>query len=165
MALAVTHVILTIILLDLARHYLFGKKNFPRYLLVVGGIAGLFPDIDIILTWFYQLLTGSSLNLHRLFTHNLLFPVILLAFAFFFHYQKNLKWAKLSYVVSFGWFFHLLLDCFYGGPETFLQPLWLFNPFCPFRGISSLTATYIDAIILVLWLLHEELHQKIKDYF
>ena len=47
MALAVTHVILTIVILDLFRHYVFKKSKFPRYWLVIGGIAGLFPDIDI----------------------------------------------------------------------------------------------------------------------
>ena len=47
MALALTHVLLVIVLLDLFRHYVLSKKKFPRYLLVVGGIAGLLPDIDV----------------------------------------------------------------------------------------------------------------------
>jgi len=50
---AVTHVILTIILLDLFRDYLM--KNHKRYLtlhtLFIGGVAGLLPDIDILLGW------------------------------------------------------------------------------------------------------------------
>ena len=54
MALAVTHVLLTIIVLDLLRHYVFDKKKFPRYLVVIGGIAGLVPDIDILFNWIYN---------------------------------------------------------------------------------------------------------------
>ena len=39
MALAVTHVLIVIILLDLIRHYIVGKEKFPRYLVIIGGIA------------------------------------------------------------------------------------------------------------------------------
>lgn len=163
MALAVTHVILVIVALDIFRHYLFGKGKFPRYLLVVGGIAGLFPDIDIPLSWFYGLITSSTVSLHGTFTHSLLFPLLFLAAAGFLHYQGKMKWAKIGYIVSFGWFFHLGLDCLYGGYKDFLWPFFVQN-FCPQFNLYAY-ATSIDALILVFWLVHEELHQKIKDYF
>lgn len=164
MALAVTHVILTIVLLDLFRHYVFGKHKFPRYLLVVGGIAGLLPDLDIILAWFYHLFTNSSLNLHGTFTHSLVFSIIFLSLAIILHYKKNLKWAKIFYVISAGWVFHLFFDCLFldYGLKNFFWPLQL-KTFCPSWGINQY-AIHIDAIILVLWLVHEEIHNKIKDY-
>ena len=164
MALAVTHIILTIVVLDLLRHYVFGKKNFPRYLIVVGGIAGILPDIDIPLSWTYNLIFGTSVNLHGMFTHSIIFPVLFLLIGVGLHYGKNEKWAKIMYVISFGLFFHLALDCLYGGYKTFLWPFSMSTGgFCPQWGISN-HATSIDAIILVTWLIHEEMHKRIRDY-
>jgi len=163
MALAVTHVILTILILDLFRHYIFGLKKFPRYLLVVGGIAGLFPDIDILITWIYNFFTSSQVNFHGTFTHSLLWPLLFLIIGLFSHYQKNLKWAKIFYVISASWIFHLILDCAFGGYKEYLWPFFIFN-FCPQWGIEKY-AISIDAIILVVWLVHEEMHKMIKDYY
>src|SRR3989344_373918 len=113
MANSVTHVIVAIVILDLFRHYVFGKKLFPRYLLVIGGIAGLAPDIDVPLTWLYHFFTSSTTDLHGLFTHSLFFVFSFLGIALLFQYYKKIKWAKIFYVISFGWFMHLVLDCLY----------------------------------------------------
>lgn len=166
MALAVTHIILTIVLLDIFRHYVFGLKKFPRYLLVIGGIAGLVPDIDIPLGRILTFLFGSTFDLHRVFTHSILFAILfLLIGAALQFWKKNPKWPKIFYVISFGLVFHLVLDCFYGGPSYSI--LWPFNyvsSFCP--GWDWIPyAPEIDAIILVIWLVHEEIANKIKDYF
>ena len=162
MAYAVTHIILTIVLLDIFRHYVFQKDKFPRYLLVIGGIAGLAPDLDIPLSWIYNLFTNNSINFHGTFTHTLLIPLIFLAIAGILHYQNNMKWAKIFYVIAAGWFFHLFLDCTFGGYKTFFWPLMTGN-LCPQWGLQE-HAQSIDAIILVLWLVHEEIHKKIRDY-
>ncbi len=164
MALAVTHIILTIVFLDFFRHYISGTKKFPRYLLVVGGIAGLAPDIDLPLSWIYNLLTNANINFHGTFTHSLIFPVISLGIALILHHKKQMKWAKIFYVISAGLTLHSILDCTFGGYRTFLWPFWITPSFCPQWGINSY-ASSIDAIILIAWLLHEELHKKIKDYF
>lgn len=164
MAHAVTHIILTIVILDFFRHYIFSMKKFPRYLLVIGGIAGLAPDLDIPLSWIYNLLTNTTANLHGTFTHSLIFSLICLITAMILHYRKDMKWAKIFYVISAGLALHIILDCTFGGYKTFLWPFWITPSFCPQWGIGSY-ASSIDAIILVAWLLHEELHKKIKDYF
>ena len=165
MALAVTHVILTIAVLDIFRHYVFGKKKFPRYLLVIGGIAGLAPDLDIPLGWIMALLTGDSVNIHGLFTHSIFFALFFLMIGLLFHYYKKMKWAKIFYVIAVGWTLHILLDCLFNSYLTFLWP-FLVNTqmLCP-QGILKNYSSSIDAIILVLWLLHEEIHHKIKCYF
>ncbi|MBI4151384.1 metal-dependent hydrolase [Candidatus Woesearchaeota archaeon] len=163
MANSVTHVIVVIVLLDLFRHYVFGKKKFPRYLLVIGGIAGLGPDIDVPLTWIYQFLTSSTTDLHGLFTHSIFFVLFFLGIALLLHVKKRNMWAKIFYVISAGWFMHLVLDCLYGGYKTFFWPFHYASSFCPQWGIQTHAAD-IDAIILVLWLIHEELHQRIIDY-
>ncbi len=163
MANSVTHVIVAIVILDLFRHYVFGKKNFPRYLLVIGGIAGLAPDLDIPLTWIYRFFTNSVESLHGVFTHSIFFVLLFLGIGVILHYRQNLKWAKISYVISAGWFMHLLLDCLYGGYKTFFWPLQGDSTFCPQWGIQTYAAD-VDAIILVLWLVHEEVHKLIRDY-
>ena len=163
MALAVTHVLLTIIILDLFRHYVFDKRKFPRYLVVIGGIAGLAPDLDIPLSWVVNLFTDVSVNLHRVFTHSLVFVLLFLIIGLTLHFRKNFKWAKIFYVITFGWFSHLLLDCLFGGLTTSLWPLSFVTSFCPEWSFLN-HAESIDAIILVLWLVHEEIHKKIKDY-
>lgn len=163
MAYAVTHIILTIVILDLFRHYLFGKQKFPRYLLVIGGIAGLLPDIDVPFTWLYNLFTTTQVNFHGMFTHSIIFPLVIVAVGVILHAMKNMKWAKISYVIAAGWFLHLILDCLYGGYTTLIWPLGIATNFCPQWGLGSY-APGIDAIILVVWLVHEEVHNKIKDY-
>ncbi|MFH1276617.1 MAG: metal-dependent hydrolase [Candidatus Woesearchaeota archaeon] len=179
MALAVTHVILTIVILDIFRHYVFGKEKFPRYLLVIGGIAGLAPDLDIPLSWIYSLISGIGAYYHGVFTHSIFWPIVFLVVGVILQQinktkqklkrsKKNtfnyMKWSKISYVISAGWFMHLIFDCLYGGYNSMLWPIHTLTTFCPEFGLSSY-AISIDAIILVLWLIHEELHQKIKDYF
>ncbi len=166
MALAVTHILVVIVILDLFRHYVFGKKKFPRYLLVVGGIAGLAPDLDIPLGWILSLLTGKSLNIHGLFTHSILFALLFLLIGVFFHYRNNMKWAKILYVIAFGWTFHLFLDCLFNEYATFLWPFSINTKiFCPSKELLGNYRASVDAVILVLWLIHEETHNYIKDYF
>ena len=162
MGLAVTHVIITIIILDLFRHYVFGKRKFPRYLLVVGGIAGLIPDIDIPIGFLITLFTSVQTNLHRVFTHSFIFPILILIIAIILHFKENHKWAKIGFVIAAGWSLHIIFDCFYGGYLPFTWPFNLITS-CPSWGLAEYGAS-IDAIILVLWLVHEEIHNKIKDY-
>ncbi len=162
MGLAVTHIIGAIIVLDIFRHYVFGKKNFPRYLLIIGGIAGLAPDLDIPLGWFYNWITGNIGSLHREFTHSILFSLLFIAVAVGFQFYGNKKWSKIWYVIAAGWFMHVLIDCAFGGFLPFLWPITSVTS-CPSLGLAPYMS-HVDAILLVLWLVHEEVHKKIKDY-
>lgn len=160
MALAVTHVLLVILILDFFRHYVFGLRNFPRYLLVVGGIAGLLPDIDIPLGW----IIGE--NIHGEFTHSIFIVFMLLLIGIISHYQKEVARAKWFYVIAAGWFIHIILDCAFNSYSTFLWPLVInTKQLCPAPILGNHYGAAIDAVILVVWLVHEEVHKKIKDYF
>ena len=165
MALVVTHILVPIIILDLLRHYVFKKKHFPRYLIVIGGIAGLAPDFDIPLSWIISMFSGDLVNFHGGFTHSLVFPILFSIIALGMHLKEDYKWSNIFLVIAFGWFSHLALDCFFGGYKTFLWPLMLDTlRYCPQFGITGMSAS-IDAIILTFWIVHEELHKNIKDYF
>ncbi len=162
MANAVTHVILTIVLVDIFRDYLL-KKKFPRYIVLIAGIFGLMPDIDIPLSWLYSLITGQYYSFHGGITHSIIIPIIFLLIGLFLWYRKGKRNTRIIFfVVSFAWFFHLLLDCSFGGYSLLLFPFYSGN-FCPEFNIQQY-ASAIDAIILVLWLIHEEVTHKIKDY-
>ena len=166
MAYAVTHILVVIVFLDLLRHYVFGKNKFPRYLVVLGGIAGLAPDIDIPIGGLLHFITGKNLLPHGTVTHSLLLAAAFFAIGIFLHSKKNLKWSRICNVIGVGFLFHILLDCLYGsGMEKFF-----FWPFLQVPHICNLWDLYpygnhIDAVLLVLWLVHEEVHQRIKDYF
>jgi len=163
MAYAVTHVLGAIVALDLLRHYVFGKKKFPRYLIVIGGIAGLLPDIDIPLSWVYNALTGAQVNLHGVFTHSIVFPIGFIFIALLLRGYKKGKWSRIGYVVAAGWCMHLFLDWMYGGVKGFFWPLMI-NGYVPAWNLYAY-AVEIDAVLLVLWIVHEEVHGYVKDYF
>ena len=165
MALAVTHIIGTLFILDIFRHYVFKGRKFSRRLLLFGGIAGLLPDIDIPLSWVASYVVQNPVNLHGVFTHSIFWPILFVIIGGILHYFDKKKYAYILYVVAAGWFIHLLFDCFFNRYSTFLWPIKFDTKiFCPI-GFERLHRVGIDAIILVVWLLHEELSGKIRDYW
>ena len=92
MPFAVTHVLITIIIIDLFRKLVLKKKNFPLHLVLIGGIAGLLPDIDVAVFWLLQTFSNVGLEeVHKIFTHSLVIPLII-----FIGSQITLKWKKIS---------------------------------------------------------------------
>lgn len=165
MALAVTHVILTIILVDLYRDYITKhKKFFTLHTIFIAGVAGLLPDIDIPLNWLFKIF-GVSFQ-HGGITHTPLFGLIFLIPGFYFWYRKNHKVAVYFFVITFGVLFHISLDLLFNeGSYMLLYPLstklfQLVN--FSFEIIRYRSA--IDAIILLAWLYHEEVKHKISDF-
>ena len=46
---AVTHVLVAIILAEIIRDYIVkDKKKFPLHYILIAGIAGLLPDVDVV---------------------------------------------------------------------------------------------------------------------
>ena len=174
MAYAVTHVIVAIVLIDLYRDYI-AKKKFSTWFVLIGGIAGLLPDIDVPLQWMTTAFVGEAVTLHRIITHSLVFVAVFLVIALFFHLQKHKKLnifnKEVSYenislfftVIAVGWFTHIALDCSVAGDYNLTWFPGIPLGFCshPFSGEALLG---IDAIILILWLIHEEWARKIKDF-
>jgi hypothetical protein len=63
MPLAVTHVLLTIIAIDIFRHAFKKKELIPLGYLLIGGIAGLLPDIACLITYRYNKKAGILLGI------------------------------------------------------------------------------------------------------
>jgi membrane-bound metal-dependent hydrolase YbcI (DUF457 family) len=171
MPLAVTHVILAIIAVDLYRDYITKhKKYFTLWAILVAGISGLLPDIDIPLNF---VLSEFGMVTHLLehggITHTPFFALLfLIPFAVLWSMKKH-RLAILLIVVSFGILFHTFLDFFIGGGD--IEGMMLFYPFSEqrvsqlglllFAGFPAIPA--LDALILLLWLFHEERKHKIRD--
>ena len=172
MPLAVTHVLLTIILVDLYRDYMAKhKRHFTLFTVLVAGIAGLLPDIDIPLTWLLALSGISAPALaHGGITHTPAFGALFLVPALILWHKKKRKAGMLFFVVAFGVFFHLLLDYVLGGGRS--EGIMFFWPFAQETFRIHLLARFgsldvpaaLDAIILLAWLAHEELKHKIRDF-
>tara|TARA_Y100000310_G_scaffold343699_1_gene452554 strand:+ start:1660 stop:2145 length:486 start_codon:yes stop_codon:yes gene_type:complete len=157
---AVTHILVAILFIDLFRDYVVKKRAFPLYLVLIGGVAGLMPDIDILIIWLFDL------NVHRLYTHSFMIPVLFLLVGLVaYRYRKML--GKLFFVVSAGWVTHILLDGLLSGSVIPFWPVstmaWGMN-LLPGSTFGGTLYAGIDAILLVVWLVHEYFQHNIKDY-
>lgn len=174
MPFAVTHVLIPIILVDLARDHLFKehKRMLPNKYILLAGIAGLLPDIDILIGWFLYFLYGMDVTIiHKLFTHTFIPPLILLVAGVFAYkrIEKRHYWKILT-MVGTGLFVHVFLDMIIVGD---LNPVYPFYPLIkasfgigifPRNLDASIILASIDAILLLLWLIHEEMTHKISNF-
>lgn len=163
MPFAVVHIVLAFAIIGILRHYFSSEKTLTTRVILIGGIASLLPDLDIPLSWVYDLVTRSSVDLHGMFLHSILFPTLTFIIAITFYFTKNKKWAVIFSVVTFGLLLHSTLDCLFGGiDKNFLWPLKSVNS-CPEFGLAGMSEE-LDAIFFVLWLGYLEFRKKIKDY-
>lgn len=174
MPLAVTHILTPLVLADIYRDH-FAKKRFSLHYILIVGLAGLLPDIDVVVFWIIKIFKDVSIvDVHRTFTHSLFFPLL---FFILFLSTKGVKIKflsknklKLNYVflaIAFGVFMHLVLDGFLSGGLKPFYPVsdYLFDyALISIDKFGSMFFAGLDAILLVLWLIHEELNHKISDY-
>jgi len=167
MPFAVTHILFSLIAVDLYRDYVTKhKKYFTLHTVFLAGLAGLLPDIDIPLNWLLSFF-GSSIG-HGTLTHTPFFGLIFLIPGFIL-LRKNHKVATYFFVICFGVLVHITLDLVFTGGGygiMFLYPLstQIFQ-FELYRNLASPGFfAGMDAIILLAWLWHEERKHKIIDY-
>jgi membrane-bound metal-dependent hydrolase YbcI (DUF457 family) len=165
MPLAVTHVLIPMILVDLVRDHLFKSKRrlLTNKFILLAGFAGLLPDIDVPISYFLL----GNLEIHRTITHSIWFPIafFLLFLIFYFFKKKDLYKIFLMFFIGFS--LHIILDFSISGTVSLFFPmkgnLYGMNIF----PIEKMYLFYsaVDAILLLLWLTHEELEHKISDFF
>jgi len=168
MPFAVTHVLSAIILVDLFRDYVVKhKKYFTLHTIFIAGFAGLLPDVDIPLNWFLNFF-GVGI-VHQSVTHTPLFALIFLIPGLILWHNKKHKTAMYFFVICFGIFLHLFLDYLFIGDSS--AGIMFFYPLSSaayglnlLQNVSSNFFAGIDAIILLLWLWHEEIKHKISDF-
>ncbi len=177
---AITHVLVPILILSIFRHIYqkrTGKKFHLQYVLI-GGLAGVIPDIDIPLYWVLSLLGDYSYEqIHRTFLHTIFIPLIFLVLAFISKYtiKKRVGRNKLSIktillLCAFGSLVHLILDATIAGYITPFYPLsniqigtgFPFNIFPAEMGLLLLAT--LDGVLFILWILYLEIKHKISDF-
>ena len=172
---ALTHVLVVIVLLEIFRHYVVKRKEaFPVHYIIIGGIAGLVPDLDIAV---YYLLSyfGFTINeVHRTFSHNLFVPLLFGIFAglsYSFKSKKlgvrHLKLRNIFLVIAFGIFVHLVLDVLLAGAIMPFYPIS--NHSFGLNLISIFPTAWqpsimpsLDALLLILWLISLEFRHRIS---
>ncbi len=179
---AVTHVIITLIIASVIRELyvrkkgVYGKEKFPIHYVLIAGIAGLLPDLDIAAFWVLHYF-GFTLNgVHRTFTHTIFVPFGFLLFSFVFNGHKGKRVGKkylsikgVLLMIALGSFIHLLLDLTLAG---MIKPLYPFSNFMIGFSIISLLPEELknlffpslDAALLVLWLIYLEWKHKISSF-
>ncbi len=174
---AITHFLIPVILLELFRYFFIkNKKSFPIHYIFIGGIAGLFPDLDIALYYFLSFFGFTIQEVHRTFSHNLFVPLVFVFLGLFFWKFKNkelgkhhLKLKNIFLVIAFGIAVHLLLDTIVQGSIIPLYPLFNFTvgfslvKFFPSSWQNTIISV-LDAGLLILWMISLEVRHKISDF-
>ena len=176
---AVTHVLIPIILLSIFRH-IYQKKTGKRFHLqyvLIGGIAGVIPDLDIPLFWIMHYFGYSLEQIHRTFLHTIFIPIIFLILALLAKYTitKKVGRNKLSITIilllcAFGSIMHLILD---GTLAGYIKPFYPLSNVqigtgFPFNLWSDkfafLFLATLDGVLFILWILYLEIKHKISDF-
>lgn len=175
---AVTHIIITMVIVSLIRHYIVGKQNMKLYLVLVGGLGGILPDLDIPIYWVLRFLNGANLlDVHRGTTHTIYFLLIFIIIALVFQFLvKHKELTKVFWILSLGIFLHLILDAVLSG---YINPLYFdflgirFGIDYPIGlnildfqgGLEDTLVPAFDGVVLILWLIHEYAKNNIKEFF
>lgn len=162
---SVTHIIIAIIVAAIIRDFVV-KKKFSTFFVLVAGIAGAAPDIDIILYWIINHFKTVPFSMvHRWFTHSLFVPLIFLITAFVFWKQKK---AFLFFImIALGTFTHFILDILFSG---YVRPFYPLSEFqfglnlMPKTQTGNLIILGLDGFLLIVWLLWEYKRRNIKDF-
>ena len=176
---AVTHILIPIILLSLFRDLnIKNKKKFALHYVLIGGIAGIIPDLDVAVYYVLSFFGYSMSEIHRTFSHNIFVVslfVILGFIALIFRINSKcigrhrLRWSNIFFMIGFGVFIHLLLDYLIIGGVMLFYPisnisfqLNLIN-YIPLAWKDSFIPS-LDAALLVLWLIYLEIKHRISDF-
>ena len=177
---AATHILIPLILVSLFRDYYIKRKNkksFPLHYVLIAGIGGVLPDLDIVAFWILYFFGFTFDGIHRTFMHTLFVPLsfVLLAFiSFNFKNIKELGRHKLKLwiiflVIALGSFLHLLLDAIFHGS---IMPFYLLSNYAiglnlfgylP-SALEQIAAPSLDAGLLIVYLIYLELNHKISDF-
>lgn len=180
---AVTHILFPIILLALFRDYYIKKrdrKNFPLHYVLLAGIGGALPDIDIPISFALNIFGVESWQIHKTFTHSLLFPgIFVLGFVLLNRASPSaricnitrhkLKLSLISLMLGIGALTHILLD------SLFSELAYFYYPFSNKAFGTNLLAflqpelqdgalKLLDGILLLAWIVYLELKHRISDF-
>ncbi len=178
----VTHILIPILIMSLIRDYVLSKNqkaHFPLHYVLIAGLGGVLPDIDILLSIVLKFFGTQSWDLHKTFTHSIFFPLVfLLVFIMikpmherfkFCHVRKHtLNLSTIALMLALGTLIHIGLDSLFGENVYWFYP-FLMNDYginlFSLTGLSwPTTAALLDGILLVIWIVYLEVKHKISDF-
>ncbi len=175
---AVAHILFPILLVAIFRDFI-SKKKFSLHYVLLAGLGGVLPDIDIPISMLLNHFGIISWELHKTFTHSIFFPIVL--FAIFLILKPvhakaricnigkhGLKLNNIFLVLAFGALIHILLDLVFGSGAFLLYPLleldFGIDAFSYLPYSWNTLAALLDGILLVTWIVYLELKHKISDF-
>ena len=178
MPFAVTHILIPLIILGLFKDYYDSrhKNKFSLHYVLIAGISGILPDLDIAAFWILHFFGFTFEQIHKTFIHSLFVPIFFLFLALIFTKIKikeigrhNLRLYIIFLMIFLGSLIHIILDALFG------EPLLLFYPFTTLTigtnlvsylptALQSLAMPSLDAALLIIWLIYLELKHKISDF-
>ncbi len=163
---AVAHILTPILILAIYRDYI-AKKKFPLKYILLAGIGGILPDIDVVIYWILNAFTSVPLTyVHRAFSHTLLVPAALLIIAAIaYKLSKTAFWTTIA--LTFGYVIHLTLDFLLTGTVKLFYPISSTAyglELIPKTELGSTIVLGIDAILLTVWLIYDFSKHNIKDF-
>ncbi|MEK6935782.1 MAG: metal-dependent hydrolase [Nanoarchaeota archaeon] len=177
MVYAVTHFLVVVLLLEIFRNfYVKDKKLFTIHYVFLGGLAGLLPDLDIVIFYILSFFGFTFNQIHRTFSHNLFVVLIFVILAVLFYHIKyeklgyrHLKLRNIFLVIGFGIFIHLLLDAFIAGS---IMPFYPFSYYSVGLNLINLVPQTwrqsilpsLDALMLIIWMVYLEAKHKISSF-
>lgn len=175
-----THILISIILIELFREYFIkDNKKFPRYYILIAAIAGIIPDLDLVVYYVLYFFGFGIEQIHRSVLHSLFIPIIFFALGIFILKfkiknsevrKRHLKLSTIFFIFSAGSLIHIILDMIFAG---MLVPFYPFSNFSvglnlvsifP-EGLRWMISHTLDAILLFFWIFWMEFKLKIPDYF
>lgn len=175
---AVAHLLIPIFLAAILRDIILkkNKKKFPLHYVLIAGIGGVLPDIDILVYIFLGFFGFSLEQVHRTITHSLIIPLLFFIFSFATIPLKSkvlgkhkLKIHFILLALAFGIFMHIALDGFVQGDV---------HPFAPFseyefglnlvqylpEHMQGFAIPLFEGILLLLYFIYLEWRHKISDF-
>lgn len=139
-----------------------GKKVGNKAMLY-GAIAGTIPDLDVLAGYFTDVAT--SLEIHRGFSHSLLFAFLFAPVLGYFVslYEKAAHWKKWSYLFFWGLLSHSLLDAH---TTWGTQLFWPFDLRVAYKNIFVIDPLYTLPLLvgLILALFQKRTSPKRKKF-
>lgn len=179
MPLAVTHILVPLIIMALIRDIYIknkDKRKFSLNYVLIAGISGIIPDLDIAAFWILYFFDFTFEQVHKTILHSLSIPLLFLLLFILFKKantsrigKRKLKLNIIFLMMAFGSFIHLILDAIFG---ELIIPFWPFNNLA--LGINFITylpnelqwmfLPMLDGLLLIIWLIYLEFKHKISDF-
>ena len=176
---AIMHVLVPLILMALIRDWYNSKKGkniLSAHYVLVAGLAGLIPDLDVAVYWILHFSGYTLEEVHRTFAHTIFVPLIFLILFLVFRKLKPIELGKrglklnlIFFMLGFGSLLHLILDAIFIG---FITPLYPFSSWAIGLDVAgkmpvplnSLLIPCLETAILVFWLIYLEIKHKVSDF-